>query len=272
MEKRDLSTSGNDEKEFGSDMNQLSVMTYNVWSESHYFEERMLYIINIIKDSEPDVVSLIDVNSKSMSLINKHLAKIYLIFEVFSQNEDKSGCVLLCSKKTLTLQEDTQPFYYDYPKGSRVIGADLTHIQSGFQFSALATRLNDNPDNDHIRDAQCAVLQQVIKDIDHFIVMGDFNIYSHEENAVKRLNNINDTWVTLNCPIKIKYTFNGFNNPMINKDMALRNSRIYYHSKTKVFSPFIMSLVGINNIQDIKEEAVKPSLYYGLESKYNLVL
>ena len=267
MEKRDilLHDSG-DYVNTSSSTKKITSLTYNVWCEDLYFEERMNYIVNIIKNSKPDVVGLVDANEACSDLISKSLGKYYSVFEVFTQNEDKSGCMLLCCKDTIELQKNTQPFYYDYPKGSRVIGADVVLKENLFKFSVLVTRLNDNPDNDHIREAQCGVLQQVTKDIKNYVMLGDFNFYSIDENGLTKLTASKDVWLEMNCPSRIKYTFDGLSNPMIKKKITVRNSRIYYASSQ--LEPKLLSLVGVDDIESIGEKRVKPSLYYGLEAVF----
>jgi exonuclease III len=248
---------------------RIKVLTYNIWDNSSYIQERLIYIAKLLKKKSPDIVCLTDVSSTALNYLSDILDKQYLFFQVFTTEGDRSGTVLLCKYDTITIPKDTQPYYYDYPDGQpgRILGAELTHTQSGFKFHVLATRLDEDPDNDYIREAQCDVIFNVTKTLKNFILMGDMNIYGSSEIAETKLNKImNDSWIKLQCPYQIRYTYNGKTNPIIKTNKKFRTSRIYYKSKKLKLKT--MSLVGVGYISD--EIKIPPSPYYGLEVLYQI--
>jgi hypothetical protein len=247
----------------------LRVMTQNIWDEQHYFQERIHAIIRIIKNRTPDIICLLDVSQTAYGILEKGLGNMYIMFEVFTREGDPSGTVMFCNKNTIVIPDDSQPYYYDYPQGGRIIGAEVKHIETDYSFHVLATRLDELPDNDNIREAQCEVIYGVVKKIDNYILMGDVNFYSRCEKAEVRLNSIMiDTWIKIQCPPELRFTYNGATNPIIRNNARIRNGRIYYRSKKDRLLPRAMSIVGLENISD--EIKIPPSPYYGLEAVYDI--
>ena len=247
----------------------LRVFTWNVWTEqrSRYVKERMVYICRLIKREGFDIVSLLDVSEEALTILSDQLSKLYHIFQVFKKTEDKTGTVVLCNKESLEFTKGEGPYYYDFQKSSNVLGAALTHKATGFEFNCLATRLSDNPDNDHIREKQAETVAKVIKNMPQTILMGDMNIYDIKEPAEATLSFLSDSWVNMLCPNNVKYTFDGLSNNLISTDRRMRNSRVLYHSKGKAIEPRFVSLHGQGLVSDIN---INPSLYYGLEVNFVL--
>uniref|UniRef100_A0A6C0J7I9 Endonuclease/exonuclease/phosphatase domain-containing protein n=1 Tax=viral metagenome TaxID=1070528 RepID=A0A6C0J7I9_9ZZZZ len=247
----------------------LKISTHNIWNNVSYFQERLFAVIRALKKREPDVACLVDVSTEAYNILEKNLDKHFISLQVFTAEGNPSGIVLLCNKKTIEIPEGSQPYYYDYPQGGRILGAEIQHIESNFKFHILATRLDDNPDNDHIREQQCDIIYNVVKKIHNYILVGDINIYSRGERAEVKINKImNDSWIKIQCPSELRFTYNGKSNPLIRNNERIRNSRIYYKTKKSRLTPKAMSLICIGNISN--EVKFPPSPYYGLEVIYQI--
>jgi exonuclease III len=246
----------------------LTVLTYNIWDKSEYWQERIEHIVSLVKDHNPDVSCLLEVSDNCYRYIQSELAKSYIIFRV---DEDSAGgavgagIVLLCNKKTVDLPEGGQPYYYDYSSGSgRVIGVELNLLSNNELINVLCTKLDDHRDNDHVRGDQFSMIQQVIKSqkIKNYIVMGDFNIFRRGEEVQGKIlaSDLDDAWTKMGCPNRVKYTFDGKKNRITQDRAQLRASRIYYsgtHLHVKA-----LSFIGTKIISDSLQ--ITPSCHYGL--------
>lgn len=265
FERRDLKSGHSFVPKDTSPIKCLRLLTHNIWNNDSYLQERLGAVIKNIKIKNPDVACLIDVSEQAYHILNNTLDKHYLLFQVFIDEGNKSGTVIFCNRHTIEIPEGSQPYYYDYPQGGRILGCELIHKESMLNFHVLATRLDYNPDNDHIREAQCDVIHNVVRKLDNYVVLGDFNVYHRAEKAEQFLNHImNDVWIKMHCPSKLRYTYNGKTNPIIKNNEKIRNTRIYYRSKKDKFVPKSMSLSCIGMISDTVK--LPPSPYYCLEA------
>lgn len=243
----------------------LKVMTYNIWEESSYWQERTNAVIQIIKSQSPDVACLLDVTKQCYDVFSRVLESTYIVFQVFTEEEKPSGIVLLCRRDTLELPDGSQPYYYDYATNGRIIGVELKVLSSGDYINVLCTKLDDYRDNDNVRLEQFKIANHVInKDlkIKNYILMGDFNIFSDNEPVAGAISSTRmvDAWVKMGCPPKVKYTFDGKKNKSTTDRTRLRASRIYYHgTRLNIKS---MGFVGMGRISE--DAPLPPSCHYGL--------
>jgi endonuclease/exonuclease/phosphatase family metal-dependent hydrolase len=241
----------------------LKAMTYNVWNKEEYWEGRIDRVVKIIKDQSPDICCLHDVSEQCYKYVQRTLESFYIVFQVFLEEGEKVGTVLLCRKETVDLPEGTQPYYYDFTAGQgRVIGVELIHLSTGEHYHVLCTKLDDRRDNDHIRAEQYDVIHHIIGSIKQCIVMGDFNIHSDTEDIIGRLaeSKLIDSWTALGCPSKVKYSSDGKRNHITQDRSQFRNARIYYCCDHLVVRS--QSLVGTSKISDTLP--ITPSSHYGL--------
>lgn len=270
MERRELSvakisqsTTSNSNAKF------LRIMSWNVWggSDTDYLQERMEAVVTAVKREQADVLALLDVSESALSILTEGLVKAYLLFQVFKDSGESTGTVLLCNRSTVKIHDGTQPYYYDFPSGSNVIGAELNHLQTGLYFNVLATRLNDGPESDHLREGQADIINQVVRSFSNFFLIGDINTYSSKEAVESKLNHLTDSYLDLQCPSRVRYTYDGVKNSLITSKLQLRNTRLLFKSKTRQLSCLSLSLVGQKPLSDIETE---PSMYYGLSGLYNI--
>lgn len=242
----------------------ITVLTYNIWSNTEYIHERCDSIIKIIKEKQPDLIALHEVSDVAYEFFQKALDKIYLMFQVFIDEHNPSGTVLMCNYNTTQINDNTQPYYYDFQGnqsgnlGGRVMGVEIYHSPSDFKFNFLATKLDDHVDSDHIRDQQMMLIQQVMKSMKHVILVGDFCSYDIQEDFEKRIRSMKllDVWQRVGCPQVAKYTMNK-KNPLANANQ--RWSRIYVNPTSK-WQASNFTLVGTGKIDAL---GMPPSRHYG---------
>ncbi len=249
----------------------LKVMTYNIWNNRSYWQERTCSVIKILRELQPDVACLLDVNESQYGMLKEALEKYYTVFQGFIEEGNKAGAVFFCNKATVDIVD--QPYFYDYNFAyGCVIGVEVLIKSTGNKVHVVATELDKTPDNDHIRADQVNMIQQVLKPLKHFILVGDFNIYNYREDGEKKLSQCKliDAWSKIGCPPKIKYTYDcKKNNCFRFSDKVdrtqLRNSRIYYNDTHQIEIKGL-SLIGLEHINP--EIPIPPSCFYGLMATF----
>jgi endonuclease/exonuclease/phosphatase family metal-dependent hydrolase len=247
----------------------VKLMSYNIWDKEEYWEERTQQVIRIVKDNAPDVCCLLEVSENCYKDIFTALDPFYIVFQVFIEEGNRVGTVLLCRRGRVDLPNNSQPYYYDFNTGDdasnfqgRVIGVELVLLSNNEKLHVLCTKLDDHQDYDHVRSDQFKVIQQVIKGLRNCVVMGDFNIFRDDEeiNHDIMTSKLHDSWIKIGCPAKVKYTFDGKRNNITQDKSRLRASRIYYSGSH--LSIRSLSLVGTNKISS--DLPITPSCHYGI--------
>lgn len=240
----------------------IKILTYNIWDKQEYWQERIQHVVKLIKDGFPDVACLLEVSENCYHYVAKMLDPFYIVFQVFIEEGNKSGMVLLCRHDTVSLPTGCQPYYYDFKSEGRIIGVELVLKSNSERFHFLCTKLDDHRDNDHIRSDQFSVVQHVIKGIKNCILVGDFNIFGDKEEVESKImkSKLSDAWIKMGCPNRIKYTFDGKRNGITRDRTQMRASRIYYSGSH--LSIRSMGLTGTGCISP--DVQISPSCHYGL--------
>jgi hypothetical protein len=217
---------------------QLKILTFNI--DGAISREKLNTIINCARSADqPDVLCLLNVKEQGFNYLSTELSN-YVSFQVFISEGDEAGTVIMCNKKTVSISEQDQPYYFDYPRTpGRIIGTGIVHARSGLTFNVLTADVS--PRNSRV---QTETLFKVLDGIDNYILMGDLACIAPDlETRMK------DTWTKMGCPNKIRCT---------NGDDRL--TRIYYNSR--ILLPKAMSLVGTK---------IKLGDHYGLEATFKVV-
>lgn len=245
----------------------LKVLTYNIWDKQEYWQERTEHVVRLIKEQGPDVACLLDVSENCYNLLNDELDKFYILFQVFLLEGDNVGMVLMCKRETVAIPDGSQPYYYDFPNGhGRVLGAELEVLSNKEHVNVLCTKLDDHRDNDYIRSDQFSVVQQVIKKLKNCIVVGDFNIFKDTEDVHHKIleSKLDDSWIKMGCPNRVKYTFDGKRNRITQDRSQLRASRIYYNGSHLHIKS--LGFIGTTVISDTLR--ITPSCHYGVMATF----
>jgi hypothetical protein len=217
-------------------IDKFSVLTYNVSGNTKNEAEvtsviRMKMISKILLDNLPDVVCLLDVSVANYQTLLKLLSNKYILFQVFIEEKNKYGEVLLCLRDTTAIPEGSQPYYYDLTIGNgRVVGTELYIKTLDLTANILLTKLQ-SPE-------QFVLLEQVAKPFKHVILMGDFPDKNIEHDY-------SDAWIKMGCPSYLR---------------NYRRSRILW-TKNSDIMPINLSLLGTAVIKKIN---LPPSSHLGL--------
>ena len=160
--------------------------------------DKLNVLISTIKNdvSGPDVVCLTEVSESAFKYLSASLDD-YVFFQVFISEEEETGSVILCNKKTVAISESEPPYYFDYDQGKgRIMGTGIVHQTTGLTFNVLTADIEHS--NDDVRERQFSTLAKVIKNMDNYVIMGDLG--KAGEGVLK------DAWITVGCPTRLAST------------------------------------------------------------------
>ncbi len=190
----------------------LRVVSYDIKGKSKISAQ------SIVADDLPDIICLVNSSVEHFEYIQDALEDRYVVFQVFVEEDDETGTIILCNKNTTSISDDETPYYFDYPakcKG-RIIGTGVVHLHSKITFNILTAELDH--ENVSVRNTQLDTLSKVVKDMKDYIITGDLGDIE--------IGQTKDAWVKMGCPVRCR------------SDVM----RTYYDSR--VLIPKSMSLIG----------------------------
>ena len=220
--------------------------------------DRIECIVKIIKEADGDVVALHNVDSSAFMILNSMLEQRYMIFQVFTDEKDLYGDVLLFHKDRISIPDGSQPYYYDFKNG-RIIGTEIqTRPANGIEphrFHVLTTTLDSSIDGENIRSDQFDTVLRVTKTLQHFIILGEFNICDINEPIERQLfkSQLSDAWIKLGCPELLRSCVG-----------HLRSTRVYYQLPGSIWLNSQIAS-GLDRIKDIN---ITPSPYAALTTVF----
>jgi len=231
-------------------LNVVKFMNYNIFCNTRNTKDtaeamRIEAIVRIIKEADPDVVALHNVDSNAFALVMGMLEHRYLIFQVFTDEKDMYGDVLLFHKERIELPDGSQPYYYDFKNG-RIIGTEI-RTKSAHQFHILTTSLDPGMDAENLRSDQFDTIQQVLKPLKNFILLADFPVADIHEPLERQITAVrmSDAWIKLGCPEQLR-TCTGVTN---------RCNRIYY----RLPDTFWLNSLIASGLDRMKDTGAPPS-------------
>jgi endonuclease/exonuclease/phosphatase family metal-dependent hydrolase len=235
----------------------FSILTYNIHTSPETPENtiiRMRVIAKMIVDHMPDVVCLLDVTPLGFQTVKRLLENYYILFQVFIEENNKTGEVLLCSREKTHIVDGTQPYYYDFNVGKgRIIGTELYLKAFDRCVHILLTKLDEKQED--IRTGQYEIIKQVLLNSPEAILVGDFNLQSINEPIEGQLNQLSDAWLKMGCPGCLRAP---------NKNRDIRSTRVYYTEEAQLVTTG-MSLMGTATIKKLDRP---PSDHYGVLSSF----
>ena len=257
----------------------LRVLTYRLTCDSSYWQERLDAIMKIIRDTGTDVACLHGVTEDWWKRIKTACGKYFVPFQIFVEEGNTEGTVLMCNARTTRIVDGTQPYYYDFPGSEgRVIGVELVSLRARAKgsFHIVTTELGQD---DEQRATEANIVAQVLQSLKNYILAGEFPICEEREEADNILNHLagRDQWRHMGCPQKLRYTRR---RPEREPDEDKEDDETEEQS-TKKRSEFIRSariysrmtvsslcLVGLGRTSDSVQQP--PSNCYGLLATYVL--
>lgn len=179
-----------------SGQNQIRVMSYNLHNYPNYLDADFKKVINLIN---PDIIVAVEVIQQAgvnqflnSSLSSEYSATPATIRGTNSSGYDGNDCAIYFKNAKLTLLE-----YYEIPARTRVISTlKLKHNTTNDTLIVFGVHLKANDySSDNVLNAQKRAdavqsLRGVIYEFNsktNFLVCGDFNIFSSNEEAFSKL-------------------------------------------------------------------------------------
>ena len=229
--------------------------------------DKLNVLISTIKNevSGPDVVCLTEVSESAFKYLSASLDD-YVFFQVFISEEEETGSVILCNKKTVAISETEPPYYFDYNQGKgRIMGTGIVHQTTGLTFNILTADIDHATDD--VRERQFATLAKVIKSMDNYVIMGDLG--KAGEGVLK------DAWITVGCPTRLSSTTVNIQERLTRILYApnLTNNSNSNSSNSSNSSNLTNARKGCLNLKSLSLVGTKHQIgtHYGLEGVFQIV-
>ena len=265
-------------------MNQISVMSYNIWFDPTEREIRLLSLVDTIHHNNPDVICLQEVIPDVARLLIKMLKKSYnfvypkeielsygcMIFSryrithctEYEYNETNMGRRLCCAVIEYNMCiKDATCTENQYIINRQKIVIATSHFESEFK------KYND------VKIEQYAfagkILNELYKTHGPVIFCSDTNILLHEEKYfITEDKNWSDSWCENGHDKSIEYTYDtrlnlNLKNRNIQKEIRSRIDRIIYRGNS-VLVPLEFKLIK-------SQSDIEPSDHFGIMSYFQLV-
>eukprot|EP00347_Sterkiella_histriomuscorum_P002487 403367959 len=256
------------------DKTEIKVMTYNVWFDDHFRDERYQVIINMIEQSDADFICLQEVTQAFMSslLQNTTIRSTYFI----SGNHISGYGVLILSKYPSLFYE--MPFCTLQGR-SLLICEPLEGITQNQKNLLVGTmHLESNGPNFNIRIKQMQSAFEVMRDIgclDH-LFMGDFNFDSTSEDQHKVLieNGYYDVYLDLNDGKESGTMLGKKDLPQWRPDkiICLKDMPIWKPKDIQIVGKFAIPKFANEDINNVKDDGIirTPSDHMALLATFEL--
>ncbi len=223
----------------------MRLLTYNIWFDPYYQEERTMAVIKIILTKRPDFVSLQEVTPKSINILHKYLDGGYY----FSKNNlDRNYDNIILSRYKIVdnfsqkfpyTNMDRQFHYITSKVDNKLIKIIGVHLESDYK--------------SRIKYGQLQYIFDQIKYDKNVFIMGDCNIYDNINVSLK----LKDGWEDDGRKMEMRYTYDSKQNSNINGNYKSRIDRVFMDREWKVTE---FELLGKEFIVD----KVQPSDHFGI--------
>ena len=235
----------------------MKLLTYNIWFDSYYMEERMIAICQIILEKDVDFVALQEVTKKSLYFLHYFLdGKYYFSKDKIDKEYDdiilsKHKIIEYYHKKFPITYMDREYNYIISEIDGKIIKIVNIHLESDYWHSYKYQQLK------YIFDQ--------IKDEDNVFIMGDTNIPDTKiGNKIKLPFNMKDAWIDDGQKIEIKYTYDYLRNSCIKGKYRSRIDRVFMKNNWNINK---FELIGTKEIID----KIYPSDHFGIYLEVQLL-
>jgi len=276
---------------------QLTVVTYNVWFEPEFYDQRCEQIFKILECNKIDIICLQEVTSDFVDKLKKQtwVQDLYYISNMHSDPTLLYGCLMLSSLCPMSIRRWSLPSF---------MGRDCLvgeYIINGEQFIFTTVHL-ESLNFSQKRREQLERISNSLRLVPNVILMGDFNFDSNQNysqveekrEALKRGISVQmleeyvthqleplenevlknffpeflDIWSEsgLVSPEEKGYTYDSVENNMIKQYERMRYDRMLLKSENGIWEPKGISLLG-NRPLDARKvggSIVFPSDHFGL--------
>lgn len=257
-------------------MNEVSVISYNIWFDPEEEELRIQALTDIIKMYQPDVICLQEVKPSVLVKIQDKLKKEYKC-SFPKKIRQTYGCVII------TKHQIQSSIEFDYPnsqmgRGLQIISCTFPLIdQEGgvipfnlhFANSHFESVFKHKVNKEKID--QYGIVKDVLNTCDHVIFCSDTNAKVTEDKYfldTSELSHWSDVWEQIGTK-KNKFTYDSYSNIYLMGKSAkykARLDRIVY--KSKILQPDHLELINYLSVP----YDIEPSDHFGLFAKFKISL
>jgi tyrosyl-DNA phosphodiesterase 2 len=240
----------------------LTFVTFNTWFGNHYFDHRFRALMDILKDTDADIIGLQEMTHKSLKHLLKEewVKKNYFISDLTGTTIYPYGVVLLSRIPVkflvlhpLTGAMERQVLIAEFHINGQKLLVGITHLES-LRYSA------------DIRSVQLDEIFTLLEYSDNSVLMGDFNFCSSWEENSNIDNRYSDIWKVLraNEPGYTEDTeINLMRQQMSREEKQVRFDRIICRSSVPGWKPTKIHRLGMKPISP-EYPNIFPSDHFGL--------
>ena len=177
-------------------MNALSLLTFNIeCSQYQTRHEKINQLLEFMKYKSFDCLCLQDVNLTSLSILKSKLNN-YNVIEALNNQKSKTSQIIMLSNSITILEE----YSYDIPslENKEILGCKILWNEK--EVEIINVHLED--ESSSYRGKQVDIIYEITAENNNYVIVGDFNIVSMEEEAsVMLLKNkkFTDSWINDGC-------------------------------------------------------------------------
>lgn len=265
-------------------MNQISVMSYNIWFDETERENRLLSLIDIIKHRKPDIICLQEVIPKIAIILIEKLKDLYN--HTYPQKIDQQyGCMIFsrypiinCFKHDYIKTNMGRRLYYIVIEYNMIIDDDIylgnQYVVKQNLVIATSHFESEFKKNNDIKTGQYQQARQILNELYNVygpvICCSDTNILPHEERYFITEDRCwHDAWKTNGEDKSIEYTYDtacnlNLKNRNIQKEIRSRIDRIIYRGNS-VLIPLDFKLI------KSRTDMIEASDHFGIMAYFKII-
>ncbi|MEM7353890.1 MAG: endonuclease/exonuclease/phosphatase family protein [Acidobacteriota bacterium] len=249
----------------GADKGELVVATLNTWFGEYFFERRLEATLELLRDSEADIIGLQEMTRESLEILSAEswVRDGYSISDADGSTFEDYGVVILSRVPIHRLEIHQLPG----PMGRRVVVAEL--LLNGESLHVVAVHLESLRSSAPVRVAQLHDLFELLASSRHSVIMGDFNFCASWPENDHLDSAYTDVWSRVR-PQEPGYTEDTDINRMrafvTRKSKQVRFDRILLRSQNPGWVAREIELLGVDPVAP-GLPLVYPSDHFGLVSR-----
>lgn len=223
-------------------INSLKVLTFNVWFDEVYFEERSRALVDLLKEKDPDIICLQEMTPRLLNYLKerKWIRNNFYLSDCDSKTVNPYGVVILSRIAPSVFSIHRLP-----TKMARKFLVCECEIRG--EKLAIATVHLESLQHSNARELQLEIIFSLLSQYSSVLFMGDFNFYNEEEEEFLDATYI-DIW-----PV-VHPTLFGFT--CVSKKREARLDRMLVRSNC--FQPLEIELIGKDGLPGLE---LTPSLH-----------
>lgn len=234
---------------------EYSFLTWNIWFETFFLEERTKKIMFNIQQKNIDFVALQEVTEQSLDVIKKYKKDYYLIGDPITFSYDT---IILSKYKPIKWERINFPnsvmgrnlLIADFPNN---ISVGTFHLESIFTKDSYTEKL-----------AQLDYISKVCSKKENVVFMGDTN-FTIKNREIELTEPFADAFEMASSPYGYEITYSGkYNSNIKNKYFNSRLDRIYCNKEKWGIKEF--RLFGTHRTVFTGDMSINPSDHYGVYS------